>query len=118
MAKNLLVTITGYAGEVKESKAGQYVVIPVPVNRKNDAGEWETIEKHYFNVALDDLGLVKDNLYKITGELKISKWKNDAGETQVSFWVTKATAERLAKVGNPGATNAADVLTGFGATPF
>jgi hypothetical protein len=88
------------------------------VNRKNDAGEWEVVEKHYFNVALDDLGLVKDNLYKITGELKISKWKNDAGETQVSFWVTKATAERLAKAGNPSESNASDLIIGFGATPF
>jgi hypothetical protein len=62
--------------------------------------------------------LVKDNLYKITGELKISKWKNDAGETQVSFWVTKATAERLAKAGNPSESNASDLIIGFGATPF
>jgi hypothetical protein len=118
MAKNLVVTIQGYAGEIKESKGGQYVVVPVPVSRKNDAGEWETVEKHYFNVALDGLNLVKDNLYKITGELKISKWKNDAGETQVSFWVSKATAEQLAKSGKPGEPSAADLLTGFGATPF
>lgn len=118
MAKNLIVTITGYAGDVKESKAGQYVVVPVPVNRKNDAGEWETVEKHYFNVALDSLNLIKDNLYEITGELKISKWKNDAGETQVSFWVTKATARELAKVSKPANNDAADLLASFGAAPF
>lgn len=118
MAKNLLVTITGYAGEVKQSKAGEYVVIAVPVNRKNDLGAWETVEKHYFNVALDGLQLTKDNLYKVTGELKISKWKNDAGETQISLWVTKATGEQIAKSGNPSEPSAAELFASQGATPF
>ena len=27
MAKNLIVTITGYAGEIKQGKAGAYVVL-------------------------------------------------------------------------------------------
>ena len=31
MAKNLVVTVTGYAGELKQGKTGAYVVIPVPV---------------------------------------------------------------------------------------
>lgn len=118
MAKNLVVTIQGYVNDIKESKAGQYAVVPVPVNRKNDAGEWETVEKHYFNVALDGVSLDKNNMYKITGELKISKWKNDAGETQVSLWVTKATAEQLATGNKTGNADAAALLADFGATPF
>lgn len=118
MAKNLVVTIQGYVNDIKESKAGQYAVVPIPVNRKNDAGEWETVEKHYFNVACDNLQLEKNSMYQITGELKISKWKNDAGETLVSFWVTKASAEKLATVKKATNSDAADLLAGFGATPF
>lgn len=115
MAKNLLVTITGYAGEIKQGKAGEYVVIPVPVNRKNDAGEWETVEKHYFNIALDaGHNISKDSFYEVTGELRISKWQNDKGEVQVSFWVSKAQFKSLAKGGNPNAGRAN--LEAFGAS--
>jgi hypothetical protein len=114
MAKNLVVTVTGYAGELKQGKTGAYVVIPVPVNKKNDAGEWEVVEKHYFNIALDPMHQVeKDGFYEVTGELRISKWTNDKGEVQVSFWVSKAVFKPLAKAGNPaGRTN----LESFGAT--
>lgn len=103
MAKNLLVTITGYAGEIKQGKnGGEYVVVPVPVNRKNDAGEWEVVEKHYFNVSLDAGQVVqKDGFYEVTGELRLSKWTNDKGEVQVSLWVSKAQFKPLAKAGNP-----------------
>ena len=45
-------------------------------------------------------------------------WKNDAGETQVSLWVTKATARELAKVSKPANNDAADLLASFGAAPF
>lgn len=114
MAKNLLATITGYAGEIKQGKAGEYVVVPVPVNRKNDAGEWEVVEKHYFNIALEPGHSVqKDGFYEVSGELRISKWQNDKGETQVSFWLSKAVFKPLAKAGNPSAGRAN--LEAFGA---
>lgn len=103
MAKNLLATITGYAGEIKQGKAGEYVVVPVPVNKKNDAGEWEVVEKHYFNIALEPgHSIERDQFYKVTGELRISKWQNDKGETQVSFWLSKAEFEKLATVSRTG----------------
>lgn len=103
MAKNLVVTITGYAGEIKQGKAGEYVVVPVPVNRKNDAGAWEVVEKHYFNIALEPGHSVeKDQFYEVTGELRISKWTNDKDEVQVSFWVSKAQFKKLATVNNGG----------------
>ena len=114
MAKNLVVTITGYAGEIKQGKAGEYVVVPVPVNRKNDAGAWEVVEKHYFNIALESGHSVeKDQFYEVVGELRISKWQNDKGETQVSFWVSKAQFKKLAQVskGDGGRAN----LEAFGA---
>jgi len=119
MAKNLVVTITGYAGEIKQGKSGEYVVVPVPVVRKTDAGEWETVEKHYFNIALDaGHSVEKDGFYEVTGELRISKWTNDKNEVVVSFWVSKASFKSLAKGGNPnaGRTN----LEAFGAVeaPF
>lgn len=119
MAKNLIVTITGYAGDLKQGKAGEYVVVPVPVNRKNDAGEWEVVEKHYFNIALEPgHDVVKDQFYEVTGELRISKWTNDKGEVQVSFWVSKAQFKKLATVskGDGGRAN----LEAFGAVeaPF
>jgi hypothetical protein len=90
------------------------VVVPVPVVRKTDAGEWETVEKHYFNIALDSGHSVeKDGFYEVTGELRISKWQNDKGEVVVSFWVSKAQFRSLAKPGNPaGRTN----LEAFGAS--
>ena len=104
MAKNLVVTITGYAGEIKSGKSGEYVVVPVPVNRKTDAGEWETVETHYFNIALESgHNIAKDNFYEVTGELRISKWTNDKDEVVVSFWVSKAVFKPLAKAGNPNA---------------
>lgn len=117
MAKNLIVTITGYAGEIKQGKAGEFVVVPVPVNRKNDAGEWEVAEKHYFNIALESGHSVeKDQFYEVTGELRISKWTNDKGELQVSFWVSKAQFKVLAQVNKGGRQN----LEAFGAVeaPF
>jgi len=99
MAKNLLVTITGYAGEIKNGKAGDYVVVPVPVNRKNDKGEWEVAEKHYFNISLDaGHSVEKDQFYEVTGELRISKWTNDKDEVQVSFWVSKAQFKQIAQI--------------------
>lgn len=118
MAKNLLVTITGYAGEIKQGKSGQYVVIPVPVNRKNDAGEWEVAEKHYFNVSVDGQDVVRDQFYEVTGELRISKWTNDKGELQLSLWVSKAQFKKLASVAKSG--GARENLETFGAVeaPF
>jgi len=104
MAKNLIVTITGYAGEIKTDKlGGSYVTIPVPVNKKNAEGEWEVIDKHYFNVALDGAvhlpgDVQKDQFYEVTGELRLSKWTNDKGELQVSLWVSKAQFKKLATV--------------------
>jgi hypothetical protein len=114
MAKNLIVTITGYAGEIKQGKAGEYVVVPVPVNRKNDAGQWEVAEKHYFNIALEPgHDVAKDQFYEVTGELRLSKWTNDKGEVQVSLWVSKAKFTKLAIVskGDGGRAN----LEAFGA---
>jgi hypothetical protein len=119
MAKNLVVTITGYAGEIKQGKTGAYVVIPVPVNKKNDAGDWEVVEKHYFNIALDaGHSVEKDGFYEVTGELRISKWTNDKNEVVFSFWVSKASFKSLAKGGNPNA--ARTNLEAFGAVeaPF
>lgn len=115
MAKNLIVTITGYAGETKVDKlGGSYVTVPVPVNKKNTDGEWEVVEKHYFNVALDaDQRVEKDGFYEITGELRISKWTNDKSEPQISFWISKAQIKPLAKAGNPNAGRAN--LEAFGA---
>lgn len=117
MAKNLLATITGYAGEIKQGKAGEYVVVPVPVNKKNDKGEWEVVEKHYFNIALEPgHNVQRDQFYKVSGELRISKWQNDKGETQVSFWLSKATFEQLATVSRGEGTSGSRVnLEAFGA---
>ena len=114
MAKNLIVTITGYAGEIKQGKAGEYVVVPVPVNRKNDAGQWEVVEKHYFNISLEPgHDVAKDQFYEVTGELRLSKWTNDKGEVQISLWVSKAQFKKLATVnkGDGGRAN----LEAFGA---
>lgn len=115
MAKNLIITITGYAGEIKQGKSGEYVVVPVPVNRKNDGGEWEVVEKHYFNIALEPGHIVvKDGFYEVTGELRISKWTNDKDEVQISFWVGKAVFTPLARAGNPSAGR--QNLEAFGAS--
>ena len=116
MAKNLFVTITGYAGETRQTKSGaSYVVVPVPVPRRNDAGEYEVAEKHYFNIWLDSTHSVqKDGFYEVTGELKLSKFTNDKGELQVSFWVSNAVFKSLAKAGNPNAGR--ENLEAFGAS--
>ena len=88
------------------------------MNRKNDAGEWEVAEKHYFNIALDGQDVQRDQFYEVTGELRLSKWTNDKGEVQISLWVSKAQFKKLATVnkGDGGRAN----LEAFGAVeaPF
>lgn len=115
MAKNLFVTLTGYAGETKQTKAGgSYVTVPVPVVKRKDSGEYEVVEKHYFNIFLDEgVTVQKDGFYEVTGELRISKFTNDKGELAISFWVNNAVFKSLAQPGNPaGRTN----LEAFGAS--
>jgi hypothetical protein len=115
MAKNLFVTLTGYAGETKQTKAGgSYVTVPVPVVKRLESGEYEVLEKHYFNIFLDEgVSVEKDGFFEITGELRISKYTNDKDELVVTFWVNNAAFKSLAKPGNPnaGRTN----LEAFGA---
>ena len=125
MSKDIIVTVRGFSSEVKESKAGEYVTIAVNDRKKNAAGEWETVGKTYFNVSLEAGHGIKPNLlYKATGELKVSKYKDKDGETQVSFWVSNAQLEidHSFKGGAPKygerIESPADILEDFGATPF
>ena len=118
MAKNLVVIVQGYVQDIKSSKVGEYAVIKVDDRKKNDRGEWETVDANYFNISLDpNHNVKKDSLYKVTGELKISKYKSDSGELRVSFWVSKSIFELVA-IGKKSEPAGADVLKDFGAMPF
>lgn len=124
MAKNLVVTLSGYVQDIKTSKVGEYAVIRVD-KKKKEGDQWVTVEKHYFNITLDaGHNVTKDDLFEVTGELDISKWTNDKGETQFSFWVKKSSWKRLATVQKSepknGWSQPADLLADYGAveTPF
>lgn len=124
MAKNLIVTVSGYVQDIKNSKVGEYAVIRVD-KKKKDGEQWVTVDKHYFNIALEQgHNVAKDDLYEVTGELDISKWKDDKGETQISLWVKKSQWKHLAKVQksetfqNGWGAQAVDNLLDSGATPF
>lgn len=125
MAKNLVVILSGYVQDIKQTKNGSdYAVIKVD-KKKQENGQWVVAEKHYFSILLEPgHGIAKDDLYEVTGELDISKWLDDKGGEKVSFWVKKAqfkklaTAQKQETIKNGWATQAEEVLADFGATPF
>lgn len=126
MAKNLVVTLSGYVQDIKQTKNGaDYATIKVD-KKKQENGVWVVAEKHYFSILLEPgHGIAKDDLYEVTGELDISKWTDDKGGEKVSFWVKKAQFKKLAAVQKQETINngwaksqAEEALSDFGATPF
>lgn len=125
MAKNLVVILSGYVQDIKQTKNGaEYAVIKVD-KKKQENGQWVVAEKHYFSILLDNgHNIAKDNLYEVKGELDISKWLDDKGSEKVSFWVKKAefrllgVVQKQETIKNGWATQAEEVLNDFGATPF
>lgn len=126
MAKNLVVILSGYVQDIKQTKNGiDYAVIKVD-KKKQENGQWVVADKHYFSILLDaGHGIIKDDLYEVKGELDISKWLDDKGGEKVSFWVKKAefkklaTTQRTETINNGWAkASAEEALADFGATPF
>lgn len=127
MAKNLVVTLSGYVQDIKQTKNGSdYAVIKVD-KKKKEGDQWVVAEKHYFSIILEaGHNISKDDLYEVTGELDISKWNDDKGNEKVSFWVKKSQWKKLATVQkqdtikNGWAAQAEEVLAEYGAveTPF
>lgn len=128
MAKNLIVVADGWTGEVKTSKVGEYISLAVtekklkPGGDKHTSADWEIVNKNYFNVSLEPGHNVRENyLYRVTGELKISKYNDEAGNEKVSFWIHKGQFSEItytANNKNPVAENPDSVLKDFGAMPF
>lgn len=126
MAKNLVVILSGYVQDIKQTKNGSdYAVIKVD-KKKQENGQWVVAEKHYFSILLEPgHRIAKDDLYEVKGELDISKWVDDKGGEKVSFWVKKAEFKKLATVQKQetfkngwAQSEAESALADFGATPF
>jgi hypothetical protein len=115
--------LQGYVNDIKQSKAGEYATIRID-KKKKENDEWVTVDKHYFNIALDaGHAIEKDSMYEVTGELDISNWVNDKGEKQISLWVKKSSWTKIATVQKTNINNgwgksAVDNLLDTGATPF
>ena len=127
MAKNLVVTVSGFVQAIKQTKNGaDYTSIKVDVQKKQPDGSFAVVDKHYFQIILEPGHRIeKDDLYEVKGELDISKWTDDKGNEKVSFWVKKAEWKKLATVQKTetikngwAQTEAQAALDEFGATPF
>lgn len=72
------VIITGWLNEIKQFQWGHALTVSVPVRQKNaSTGEWETVSRNYWDVAVPDhvdLGDVRqDEQVVITGSFKKGK---------------------------------------------
>jgi hypothetical protein len=91
------VIITGWADNLKVFDWGTALTVSVDQRRTNDAGEWETIEKTQYDVALGeafDLGDAKKVI--VTGKIKGTNTYTKRDGTQgFSIKVSATSIERF-----------------------
>lgn len=119
MAKDFVVVFSGFVNEVKQSQYGEYAVVAYSVRGKNAQGIWETIDKRYLNVSLEKNHNVQvGGFYKVSGELKFSKYKNKEGNERDSYWVSNAQLELNTERKTNKLETPAEILADLGAMPF
>jgi hypothetical protein len=71
MVKNeALVEVTGWLNDVKQFDWGVVLKLSVDVRRKNDQGEWETVDKTIYDVTTDGKTAVEGvKQVKVTGRI-------------------------------------------------
>jgi hypothetical protein len=71
MVKNeALVEVTGWLNDVKQFDWGVVLKLSVDVRRKNDQGEWETVDKTVYDVTTDGKTAVEGvKQVKVTGRI-------------------------------------------------
>lgn len=105
------VVFEGFVNEVKALSWGNVAKVSHSQRAKNDAGEWETVGRDYFDVTLPDGVNVNDgSLVKVVGTLKVGTYEKNDGSTGVSLKV-RATEVAPVERGQaaPAASKPADI---------
>jgi single-stranded DNA-binding protein len=95
------VEFEGYANEVKSFSWGNVVKVSHNQRAKNDAGQWETVGKDYFDVTLPEGTSVQENtLVKVTGTLKVGTYDKKDGTTGVALKVRAQSVQPVQRGGS------------------
>lgn len=101
MEKNeALIQLTGWLNNVSEFDWGRAFSVAVDVRKRNDSGEWETVDKTSYDVTTDDksgyFGEVKQ--VKVVGRITgLNTYQKRDGSTGVSV---KVRAESIVPAGD------------------
>lgn len=109
------VVFEGFVNEVKALSWGNVAKVSHSQRAKNDAGEWETVGRDYFDVTLPDGAVVNDgSLVKVVGTLKVGTYEKNDGTTGISLKV-RATEISAVERGQsaPAASKPAGIPTSW-----
>jgi hypothetical protein len=82
------IKFTGYINEIKEFSWGKIAKVAHSQVRKNDAGEWETVGRDYFDVILPEGSRVSEkDKVEVIGKLKSKTFDKKDGTKGMSLEV-------------------------------
>jgi hypothetical protein len=103
-----LIQVTGWLNDIKEFSWGTALKVGVDVRKKNDQGEWETVDKTVYDVTTDGRTALEGvKQVKVTGRITgTSTFQKRDGSTGAAIKVRAETIEAVSDKVQEAAINA------------